>query len=78
MAAKRVLKRDTSKETARVLAASIRLIEDEMRLVTCHIRGINLASADKIGVMHDRLRAIRYQIEIEAKLDDEAHPRGWS
>jgi hypothetical protein len=64
-----LLKRGTTIEQARELTTQLRWIEDEMRLAICHDPKLNLAAADKIAGLHDRLRHLRYEIELEARID---------
>ena len=67
----RVLKIGAKKSKAGEISEALRLAEDEIRLVTCHMATgvMNLKAQDRLAWLHDQLRCIRYAIEAEAKLD---------
>ena len=65
------LKRGAKRAQAGDICNALLLVEDEIRLVTCHLASgvMTLKAQDRLSYLHDQVRRIRYQIEAEAGID---------
>lgn len=74
------LKRGAKKAKAGDISNALRLVEDELRLVTCHMASgvMTLKAQDRLAWLHDQVRLVRYAVETEARLDPDRTPGGGS
>lgn len=65
------LKRGAKRAQAGDICNALLLVEDEIRLVTCHLATgvMTLKAQDRLSYLHDQVRRLRYQIEAEAGID---------
>ena len=65
------LKKGAKRAQAGNICNALLLIEDEIRLVTCHMATgvMTLKAQDRLAWLHDQVRRLRYQIEAEAGID---------